>query len=77
MFKRFIYIFSPMIKKQEGSKIEELQKQIAKSKKIKNLDDEVEDVISQKNESIKEKKIRELAQKNKSLQLSYEREKIT
>ncbi len=57
------------------TKMDELQKQLAQSKKIKTQDEEVEELIVSKNESMKDKKIRELAQKNKSLMLSYEREK--
>ena len=47
-----------------GKKIEELQRQMAQAKKPK---DEVEETIASKNESLKDKKIRELASRCKSL----------
>ncbi|CAK64446.1 unnamed protein product (macronuclear) [Paramecium tetraurelia] len=59
------------------NKIEAIQKQLEFYKKQppKTLAEECEDVINSKNETLKDRKIRELVQKNRQLLLSYEKEK--
>ncbi|CAD8190015.1 unnamed protein product [Paramecium pentaurelia] len=62
---------------QPQNKIEAIQKQLEFYKKQppKTLAEECEDVINSKNETLKDRKIRELVQKNRQLLLSYEKEK--
>jgi hypothetical protein len=55
--------------------IDDLQKEIRKSKKPRTEDDEVQEIIESGNENAKDRKIKELAAKAKSLQLALEREK--
>ncbi|KAM3129583.1 hypothetical protein pb186bvf_018334 [Paramecium bursaria] len=62
----------------KGNKVQEIQKQLELYKKQppKTFQEECEDVIQSKNESLKDKKLRELVQKNKILQVTLEKEKV-
>lgn len=61
------------------NKIEVIQKQLEfynKKAKPLTMQEECEEIINSKNETLKDKKIRELVQRNKALQVKYEKEKV-
>jgi hypothetical protein len=65
-------------KNQQPSKIQKLQEEISKVKydnRPKTEEEKTLELIATKNETAKDKKLKELVQKNKELYVSYEKEK--
>jgi len=61
-----------------STKMTELQKEITKYKeeaKPKNEEEKLQEIFTSNNTSLKDKKLKELIQKNKELYVSYEKEK--
>jgi len=64
---------------QKSAKMLELEKEITKQKKEavpKTEEEKIQDILISNNQSLKDKKLKELVQKNKELYVNYEKEKL-
>ncbi len=64
---------------QKSVKTLELEKEISKHKKEaipKTEEEKIQDILVSNNQSLKDKKLKELVQKNKELYVSFEKEKL-